>query len=82
MPNTIQLDNFVTNRRRSDGNAKARFRARFKELLADQVKNGFSAEESFGKVWMQILEEIPLTEEEEGEMFEPLIRWAKVRLRS
>lgn len=59
--------------------SKRRFRARFKERLTVQVSGGHRAGEIFGRIWMEVLEEIPLTAREEGELYEPLIRWAKIR---
>lgn len=36
--------------------------------------------ECFGVIWLETLEEIPLSEEEQSELYEELILWAKHRL--
>ena len=63
------------------GNAPARnkesFRQCFQSSLASCLRRGFSVEECFGVVWEETLEEVELSEEEQGVLYEQLIRWAK-----
>jgi hypothetical protein len=41
------------------------------------VRRRFSVAECFGVIWEETLQEITLTEQEQAELYEELIRWAK-----
>ena len=60
--------------------AIAQFREKFKRSLRQCVVRGFSVEEAFGMIWVETLEEVLLTDEEQGELYEDLISWAKSSL--
>jgi len=53
------------------------FRTHFQRSLRKCVAKGFSVEESFGIVWEETLEAIPLSDSEYGKLYEQLIAWAK-----
>ena len=56
---------------------KEQFRQRFQRSLRACVRRGFVMEESFGMIWEETWEEIALTDREQSELYEELIRWAK-----
>lgn len=68
-PSTIQA--FGSNTR------KELFRHKFQRSLRACLRRGFSLEESFGMIWVETWEEISLSESEQGELYEELIKWAK-----
>ena len=53
------------------------FRTYFQRSLRKCVAKGFSVEESFGIVWEEPLETMPLSDSEYGKLYEQLIAWAK-----
>jgi hypothetical protein len=57
--------------------AKQQFRERFQRSLRSCLRRGFCIEESFGMIWMETWEEVPISEEEQGQLYEELIQWAK-----
>lgn len=57
---------------------KERFRSQFQRSLGACLRRGFSVEEAFGLIWMETYEEIPISEAEQGELYDELIRWAKM----
>ena len=54
-----------------------RFRARFTRVLRDCVCHRFSVEESFGVVFDETLDHIPLTEDEQSRLYPELLKWVK-----
>ena len=56
---------------------KERFRQQFQRSLRSCVTRGFSVEESFGMIWVETWEEISLTEVEQAELYDELLKWAK-----
>ena len=68
------LGQFVTAR---NGSEKELFRDRFQQSLRSCVRRGFSVEEAFGMIWEETWEEVAVTEEEQSELFDELIDWAK-----
>ena len=60
---------------------KELFRERFQRSLRSCVRRGFSVEESFGMIWIETWEEIPVGEQEQSELYEELINWAKNALK-
>ena len=54
-----------------------RFRDKFQRSLKSCVRKGFSVEESFGMIWVETWEEVAVTEEEQSQLFDELIGWAK-----
>ena len=56
---------------------KERFRQQFQRSLRSCVTRGFSVEESFGMIWVETWEEISLTDAEQAELYDELLRWAK-----
>lgn len=60
--------------------SKELFRARFQRSLKHCVRRRFSVAECFGVIWEETLDEIALTDEEQSELYEELIHWAKQRL--
>ena len=64
------------------GPPKECFRQRFQSSLRVCMTRGFSPEESFGMVWVETLEEVPITEHDQAEIYGELIQWAKNALRS
>ncbi len=61
-------------------NDTERFRVRFQRALRSCVRRRFSVAECFGVIWLETLEEIALTDEQQSELYEELIHWAKFRL--
>src|SRR5215468_8033287 len=57
--------------------ASTRFRARFRRVLSDHVRDCGCVEESFGLAFDESLDEIPLTEEEQGMIYRELLNWTK-----
>lgn len=57
--------------------AKDLFRERFQRALRSCVRRGFSIEESFGMIWVETWEEISLSEQEQAELFDELLGWAR-----
>ena len=57
--------------------ASTRFRARFRRVLSDHVRDCGSVEKSFGAAFDESLDEIPLTEEEQGLIYRELLNWTK-----
>lgn len=57
--------------------AKARFRKQFQRSLVSCLSRGFSIEESFGLIWLETFEDVPLSEDEQNELYGELIHWAK-----
>lgn len=60
---------------------KTRFCEQFRRSLRSCLQKGFSVEESFGMIWMETWEEIPLPDEHLSEVYDELIRWAKKSIR-
>jgi len=60
--------------------AKELFRARFQRSLRNCVRRRFSVAECFGVIWLETLEEISLPDDEQADLYEELIHWAKHRL--
>ncbi len=56
------------------------FRARFQRSLRNCVRRRFSVAESFGVVWMETLEEVRINDDEQAQLYDELIRWAKYEL--
>jgi hypothetical protein len=54
------------------------FRLRFQQLLSEYSDHRRSAAEGFGPAWEQALEEVPLSDSEQGVVYRELIAWAKV----
>ncbi len=59
---------------------KELFRARFQRALRSCVRRRFSVAECFGVIWLETLDEIALTDQQQSELYEELIAWAKHRL--
>jgi hypothetical protein len=57
--------------------AKDLFREQFQRALRCCVRRGFSVEESFGMIWVETWEEISLSDQEQAELFDELLQWAK-----
>ena len=53
------------------------FRTQFKRTLRLKLRQGFSVERSFGRVWEQTQEAVNLDEAEQSLLFGELIAWAK-----
>jgi len=64
-----------------NGSEMERFRERFQRSFRSCVRRGFSAEESFGMIWVETWEEVAVTEEEQSMLFDELIGWAKKAVR-
>lgn len=62
------------------GSEKDRFRDKFQRSLRSCIRKGFTVEETFGMIWVETWEEIALTEKEQSELYDELIRWAKTAL--
>src|SRR5690242_14766241 len=60
-------------------NSKELFRARFQRALRSCVRRHFSVPECFGLIWLETLEEIALSDEDQCELYDELIDWAKSR---
>jgi hypothetical protein len=53
------------------------FCGRFQKALRECIRHRFSVEESFGMIWVETLDEVPLLPEEQAQIYEQLIGWAK-----
>lgn len=60
-----------------ESGSKERFRSRFQKALQGCLRRRFSLEESFGLIFAETLNEVPLSVEEETELFAELLAWAK-----
>lgn len=60
---------------------KELFRERFQRSLRSCLRKGFCLEESFGMIWIETWEEVPITENEQGELYDELINWAKTAVK-
>jgi hypothetical protein len=60
--------------------SRDQFRARFQRSLRNCVRRRFSVAECFGVIWLETLEEISLNDEDQADLYEELIGWAKHRL--
>jgi hypothetical protein len=60
--------------------AKELFRARFQRSLRNCVRRRFSVAECFGVIWVETLEQVRLEDDEQAELYEELITWAKHHL--
>ena len=58
-------------------NARKRFRAHFTRELAKCVRKHCSVAESFGTVFDQTLDRVPLDEDEQRYLYRELLNWAK-----
>jgi len=58
-------------------NSRGRFRARFTKALLASVRRRLSVEESFAVIFEQTLQEIPLTESEQTQLYKEMLQWAK-----
>ena len=57
-------------------NPQHRFRLRFKRQLADfQLRHGSTAE-GFGVMWEKTLDELPVDDDAQGQLYRELINWA------
>ncbi len=56
---------------------KDQFRKRFQRSVRECIRHGFSMEESFGVIWNETLDENPLTETQEFELYQEMLAWAK-----
>jgi hypothetical protein len=56
---------------------KDHFRQRFQRSLRSCLRRGFCVEEAFGLIWMETLEDVPISDTAQGELYEELILWAK-----
>lgn len=65
-------------RRPAHTGPKDRFREQFQRSLRACLRKGFSIEECFGLVWVETWEEISLSEQEQAELFEELLGWARM----
>ena len=68
------LDHFQCAR---SGSEMERFREKFQRSFRACVRRGFSAEESFGMIWVETWEEVAVTEQEQSLLFDELIGWAR-----
>ncbi|HEX7862365.1 MAG TPA: hypothetical protein VF773_18655 [Verrucomicrobiae bacterium] len=41
------------------------------------MRRGFSVEEAFGMIWVETWEEVAVNEQEQSELFDELIDWAR-----
>ena len=57
--------------------AREQFRTRFQQALIGCLRKGFLLEECFGLIWDETLEEIRLTEKEQGTLYSELLEWVK-----
>jgi hypothetical protein len=71
---SIIFSSFVASR---SVDCKEVFRERFQRSLRSCLRRGFCVEESFGMIWMETLEDVPLDEDEQIDIYEELISWAK-----
>lgn len=65
-----------------NGSEMERFREKFQQSMRSCVRRGFSVEESFGMVWVETWEEVAVTEEEQSQLFDELIGWARKVVKS
>ena len=56
---------------------KQLFREKFQNSLRSCIRRGFSVEEAFGMIWVETWEEIAVDEQEQYELYDELIHWAR-----
>ena len=57
--------------------AMERFRLRFQQRLANYLFRQGSVAEGFGVIWEKTLEEVPVDDDAQGELYRELINWAR-----
>ena len=75
--NTTTSASIFATAERGEGDGKETFRLKFQRSLRSCVRRGFSIEEAFGMIWVETWEEVSLSEQEQSELYEELISWAK-----
>ena len=65
----------------AESGAREQFRTRFKQALAGCLQKGFLLEECFGLIWEETLDEISLSEQEQGPLYEELLAWVKTHIK-
>ena len=58
-------------------NPQAQFRLCFQRALILYLLHGGSAADGFGPLWEKTLEQVPVDDEAQGELYRELISWAK-----
>jgi hypothetical protein len=69
-------DQFDIERRQQNFN-RERFRWHFQRRLREYLARHGSVAEGFGPVWERILQEVPVEEAEQAELYWELIQWAR-----
>ncbi len=59
------------------GAEKEAFRRHFQRALRGCTRRGFSVEECFGLIWEETIELLPLSEADQGQLYEEMIAWAR-----
>jgi hypothetical protein len=77
MPAILKQNRFTRRNLSLGDSPKARFRQQFQHRLCISVRRGYSVERAFGAVWVQTLEAIALPDEDQAELYEQLLDWAK-----
>jgi hypothetical protein len=54
-----------------------RFRSRFQRRLTEYRSSTASTAEGFGLIWEQTLEEVPLDDDAQGQLYREMINWAR-----
>jgi hypothetical protein len=57
---------------------KTRFCSEFKQKMRRRLARRLSAAEEFGIVWQKTLDQVPLEDLEQAEVYWALIKWARV----
>jgi hypothetical protein len=57
--------------------SQERFRLCFQKRLRDYFSRQHSAAEGFGRAWEKTLEEVPLSDADQAEVYWQLIEWAR-----
>src|SRR4051812_7391324 len=76
--NATNIAQLFANRTAPGASGKMNFRRKFQNSLRTCIERGFSLEEAFGMIWVETWEEIALTEQDQSELYEELIKWAKM----
>ena len=53
------------------------FRQCFQRSLLFSVRRGALIEESFGRIWNEVLDQIELNEQQEAQLYAELLQWAR-----
>jgi hypothetical protein len=67
----------VAKQKQNSKSARELFRSKFQRSLRECLRHGFVIEECFGLIWEETMDDVCLLENEQSEIYEELIAWAR-----